>query len=412
MLSPDALPLVIGEYKVFSASDEPEWYLAKKIADKSEKILICKIIDVNKPNGASLIACHSQVKNSPWVNPIIDCLNVRIPEECLQPCRASSYAMQKSPLYAQSPNAAPLPSDDDKDSLDPPFAEPQNNSDAVAPGPIRNRSSTCSSTDSLTSVLPKMAANCKSLIGEQVIDHNGQKCRDLNLVFLENQSRSLHSYVRERRKLAEEEAKEIFLNIVDILHECHRNGICLRDLKMRKLVWKEFDGKERLILENLDNAILLGDFTDDRLYDRQGTPAYCCPEMLRSPPGNSYSGLKADIWCLGVVLYSMTAGRYPYHDVEPMRMITKIRRGYRVQFPTWLTSRARSLMANLLHQDASKRISLEDIRTHPWISRNESVATPSPRRLLETLGAKHGAFPNRSQHEGDDSCVPETLSGN
>lgn len=52
----------------------------------------------------------------------------------------------------------------------------------------------------------------------------------------------LHSYVRNKRRLREHEAMPLFRQIVEIVADCHRNGIILRDLKLRKFI---FSNKER-----------------------------------------------------------------------------------------------------------------------------------------------------------------------
>jgi tribbles-like protein len=61
-------------------------------------------------------------------------------------------------------------------------------------------------------------------------------------VFFETSYGDLHSYVRDRRRLKEEEASRLFGQIVSAVDECHENGIILRDLKLRKFVFKD---KER-----------------------------------------------------------------------------------------------------------------------------------------------------------------------
>ena len=54
----------------------------------------------------------------------------------------------------------------------------------------------------------------------------------------------LHSYVRSRRKLKESETIRLFGQIVSAVDHCHKNGIVLRDLKLRKFVFKN---EERLV---------------------------------------------------------------------------------------------------------------------------------------------------------------------
>ena len=45
---------------------------------------------------------------------------------------------------------------------------------------------------------------------------------------------------------------------------------------------------------------------EDLLEDKHGCPAYVAPEILMS---SSYSGRAADMWGLGVMLYTMLVGR-------------------------------------------------------------------------------------------------------
>ena len=60
-------------------------------------------------------------------------------------------------------------------------------------------------------------------------------------------------------------------------------------------------------LESLEDAVVLEDYADDLLSDKHGCPAYVSPEILRS--NTQYSGRSADMWGLGVMLYTMLVGR-------------------------------------------------------------------------------------------------------
>lgn len=60
-------------------------------------------------------------------------------------------------------------------------------------------------------------------------------------------------------------------------------------------------------LETLEDAVVLDNPEDDMLHDKRGCPAYVSPEILRSHA--PYSGKAADMWSLGVILFTMLVGR-------------------------------------------------------------------------------------------------------
>jgi serine/threonine protein kinase len=47
----------------------------------------------------------------------------------------------------------------------------------------------------------------------------------------------LHSYMKEKKRLDEAEAKCIFKQCVEAVNECHENGIIVRDIKLKKFVF-------------------------------------------------------------------------------------------------------------------------------------------------------------------------------
>jgi tribbles-like protein len=173
----------------------------------------------------------------------------------------------------------------------------------------------------------------------------------------------MHCYVRTRRRLREPNARHLFRQIVAAVHEAHCKGIVLRDLKLRKFVFTD-ESRTEVKLESLEDAVVLEDYADDLLSDKHGCPAYVSPEILRT--NSRYSGRAADMWGLGVMLYTMLVGRYPFHGAEHSGLFAKIRRG-QFSLPDSLSSRAKCLIKCLLRKEPGERISTEDVLVHPWL---------------------------------------------
>lgn len=173
----------------------------------------------------------------------------------------------------------------------------------------------------------------------------------------------LHSYVRNKKRLRETEASNLFRQILLVVEECHNNGVILRDLKLRKFVFKDPECTQ-LMLMDLDDVILLnGD--DDAMTDKHGCPAYVSPEILTFK--QSYSGKMADMWSIGVILYTMVIGRYPFNDKDPTGLFKKICRG-EFTVPAFVSSRCKCLLMNLLRKEPSERLRAEEALNHPWFS--------------------------------------------
>eukprot|EP00088_Acartia_fossae_P016254 TRINITY_DN19098_c0_g1_i1.p1 TRINITY_DN19098_c0_g1~~TRINITY_DN19098_c0_g1_i1.p1 ORF type:complete len:592 (-),score=137.63 TRINITY_DN19098_c0_g1_i1:82-1857(-) len=178
----------------------------------------------------------------------------------------------------------------------------------------------------------------------------------------------LHSYVRSRRRLREATARALFRQVVAAVHHAHARGIVLRDLKLRKFVFTD-ESRTELKLESLEDAVVLEDPEDDILSDKHGCPAYVSPEILKS--NTQYSGRAADMWGLGVMLYTMLVGRYPFHGAEHSGLFAKIRRG-QFSLPDHLSSRAKCLIRCLLRREPEERLTTDDVLVHPWLTHTSS----------------------------------------
>ena len=123
-------------------------------------------------------------------------------------------------------------------------------------------------------------------------------------------------------------------------------------------------------LESLEDAFVLDDEDNDCLADKHGCPAYVSPEILNTSHG--YSGRAADVWSAGVMLYTLLIGRYPFHDVEPSALFSKIRRG-EYHIPDTVSSRAKCLIRSLLRQQPTERLSAEEVLQHPWFGSGSRI---------------------------------------
>jgi len=202
-------------------------------------------------------------------------------------------------------------------------------------------------------------------------------------VFFASGHGDMHSFVRSRRRLKEETASRLFYQIVSAVANCHESGIVLRDLKLRKFVFKE-EEQLTLKLESLEDTYVL-ESDDDSLTDKHGCPAYVSPEILNS--NGWYSGRSADVWSLGVMLYTMLVGRYPFHDTEPGALFNKIRRG-KFTIPDFLSSKARCLVRSILQRDPADRLTAREILDHPWFHATNHISGQSkvdPNKIPDQL---------------------------
>uniref|UniRef100_A0A8C5L831 Tribbles homolog 2 n=1 Tax=Jaculus jaculus TaxID=51337 RepID=A0A8C5L831_JACJA len=153
----------------------------------------------------------------------------------------------------------------------------------------------------------------------------------------------------------------LFYQIASAVAHCHDGGLVLRDLKLRKFIFKD-EERTRVKLESLEDAYILRG---------HGCPAYVSPEILNT--SGSYSGKAADVWSLEVMLYTMLVGRYTFHDIEPSSLFSKIHRG-QFNIPETLSPKAKCLIRSILRREPSERLTLQEILDHPWFSTDFSVS--------------------------------------
>jgi len=172
----------------------------------------------------------------------------------------------------------------------------------------------------------------------------------------------LYDYVQSKRRLSEDEARSLFIQILKGLYWCHKQGIVNRDIKLDNILMTEGNKHIKICDFGHSKNTLGSSLAKTAL----GTPGYIAPEVMTSP--TTYDGQKADVWSLGCMLYIMLCGKFPFMDKNQdiMAITMKCLKGDYMQ-PMHVSEECRAFIQSMLTPDPEKRSSLVDLLKHEWI---------------------------------------------
>ncbi|ERN08591.1 hypothetical protein AMTRI_Chr11g155460 [Amborella trichopoda] len=181
-------------------------------------------------------------------------------------------------------------------------------------------------------------------------------------------------------RFSEDEARYFFQQLISGVSYCHSMQICHRDLKLENTL---LDGSPAPRLKICDFGYSKSSLLHSRPKSTVGTPAYIAPEVLSR---KEYDGKLADVWSCGVTLYVMLVGAYPFEDQEDPKNFRKtIQRimGVQYKIPDYvhISQDCRHLLSRIFVANSSKRITIKEIKSHPWFLKN------LPRELTEAAQA-------------------------
>ena len=137
--------------------------------------------------------------------------------------------------------------------------------------------------------------------------------------------------------------------LLKALSYLHSLGIIHRDIKPENIIVD--NGVPKII----DFGLSKDTWENPRLTKSIcGTKAYMPPEALRGEP----QGQPVDVWSLGIILYCMVTGKYPWileKDILENELV----------FPPGTNSQCRDLIEKMLDKNCSTRIKASEALSHP-----------------------------------------------
>lgn len=130
-----------------------------------------------------------------------------------------------------------------------------------------------------------------------------------------------------------------------------------RDLKQDNLL---FDERMNLRIGDFGLAKILK--KGELCYSNCGTTKFKAPEVLRK---GGYS-FECDIWSLGIIVYRLFLGTYPFNHKE-VRVVEHRILNHRYEFPSYTTEEEKEFIDWILNPLQEKRPTLHEIKSHKFL---------------------------------------------
>ncbi len=203
----------------------------------------------------------------------------------------------------------------------------------------------------------------------------------------------LFNWMEEQGKVDEVEACKIMYKILLGVNHVHKQGVIHRDLKPENIMIDD-QGEPKII----DFGLSLDTVTEGIDTRRVGSLIFMAPEIIEGFAHTS----ACDIWSLGIILFMMLSGSYPFNLNNIEKEITDTPLLF--LGPTWdeVSHDCKDLLLKMLTKDPGERISAQDALSHPWMRLRSSDAE-SPEKLRsgaipEEIGTPHNLDKNTIQH--------------
>jgi len=195
--------------------------------------------------------------------------------------------------------------------------------------------------------------------------------------FIEGQN-LLQFFIEGKQNMTEDEARSVVFELGSIIRRLHeQKNVAHLDIKL-----------ENVMIDRINKRMVLVDFGFAQEFDpkhpkclssRKGSPQYCAPEIYYNTP--LYDGRLADVYSLGVALYVLVLGKFPFEarlegGAENVPAIFQRKRNMLfLPCSDGISSSLSQLFKEVFQPDPSRRISLDQFLKHEWFTSPSSSSS-------------------------------------